>query len=84
MPMGELLDFILKKENKKMQRCLGFILTIIPITFFIGRGFNKPVDGNSIVLSPGWFRGIFTVAIIIMFLMGIIFLLSGFSKKKNR
>ncbi len=84
MSIGNLLDFILKKENKKIQYYLGFIFTIIPIAFFIGGGFNKPINGHGIILSSGWFREIFSVGIIIIFLMGIIFLLSGFSKRKNK
>jgi len=80
--MSELLESLLKKENKKTCRVIGLFLTLLPLLFLFGGGFGKEVDGQGIILSPGWFREAFMVVIAMMMLMGIILMIVGFRKKE--
>jgi len=81
--MSNLLDWILKKENKKTCRFADSILFLLYLAFFLGGGFNREVDGHGIVFSSGWFREIFVVLLSILGLLGIILMLAGFSKQRK-
>ena len=78
--MGNLLDWMLKKENKKTCRFVGIVLFLLYLAFFLGGGFNKETDGHGIIFSSGWFREIFVVLLSILGLLGIILMIAGFSK----
>ncbi|MCK4423362.1 MAG: hypothetical protein KAV18_04750 [Candidatus Omnitrophica bacterium] len=79
--MDNLLDWLLKKENKKTCRFVGIILFLFYLAFFLGGGFNKEIDGHGIMFSFGWFREILAVLLSISGLLGIILMLAGFSKR---
>ena len=81
--MGELLEWLLKKENKKICRFVGIFL-IIPLTaYFFGGGFPQGVNGHGIIFSSGWFREILLVSLALMFFLGLILIAAGFLVKRN-
>ncbi|NQU83318.1 MAG: hypothetical protein HQ536_01260 [Parcubacteria group bacterium] len=79
--MSDLLNWLLKKENKKTCRIVGVFLVIPPVAYFFSGGFLQDVDGHGIVLSTGWFQEILLVSLILMLLLGLILIAAGFSKK---
>ena len=81
--MGNLLEWFLKKDNKKTCRLVGIFLIIPPIAYFFSGGFPQGVDGHGIVLSAGWFREILLVSLVLMFLLGLILVVVGFSNQRN-
>ena len=81
--MSELLEWLIKKENRKTCRIVGLILIIIPIIYCLGGGFTQGVDSHGIIFSSGWFREVFIVTLIILFFIGFILTLIGFSKKEK-
>ena len=80
--MGNLLEWLLKKENKKTCRLVGLFLVIPPIAYIFSGGFPQGTDGQGIIFSSGWFREILVVSLGIMSLLGFILLIAGFSKRK--
>ena len=79
--MNNLLDWLLRKENKKTCRFAGIVLFLFYLAFFLGGGFNKEIDGHGI--SCGWSREIFVVVLSILGLFGIILMLVGFYKQRK-
>ena len=81
--MSELLNWLLKEENKTSCRIAGIFFVILPLIFFFGGGFEQGADGKGIIFSSGWFREVFLVTISLMFLVGVILTLASFSKKES-
>jgi len=81
--MGDLLNWLLEEGNKKSCRVVGLFFTIFPLLFFFGGGFTQSIDDHSMIFSAGWFREVFLVILIFMFLIGLILVIAGFSKRKN-
>ena len=81
--MGDLLEWLLKKENKKICRSVGIFLVIPPGAYFFSGGFPQGVDGHGMIFSSGWFREILVVSLVLMFLLGLILIAAGFSTKRN-
>jgi len=44
--MGELLEWLLKEENKKTCRLVGIFLLMPCVAFFFGGGFPQGADGK--------------------------------------
>ena len=84
MSLSDLTNFIFDKENKGLQCWLGFLLVGLPLVFLLGGGFGKPINANDLIFSSSWFREIFIVIIGIMIPTGIILLIAGFGKTKNK
>jgi len=82
--MSELLDFLLSPNNRKICRIVGLFLTIFPLIFFFAGGFPQGADGQGIIFSSGWFREIFLVLMTLIFMMGLILTLAGFTRRKNK
>ena len=80
--MSDLLNWLLKKENKKSCLVIGLLFAILPLLFFLG-GFPQCVDNHGIIFSFGWFREVFVVILTLMFLIGLILVVAGLSKRKN-
>jgi len=81
--MSELLNWLLKKENKTSCRIAGIFFVTLPLIFFFGGGFKQSADGEGIIFSSGWLREVFLITISLMFLVGIILTIAGFSKKES-
>jgi len=82
--MGNLLEWLLKKENKQSCRLVGIFLVIPPIAYFFSGGFPQGVDGHGIILSAGWFREILVVTLVLMLFLGLILIAAGFlNRRKN-
>ena len=81
--MSEVLNWLLKKENKISCRIVGIFFVTLPLIFFFGGGFKQGADGKGIIFSSGWFREVFLVIVSLMFLVGIILIIAGFSKKET-
>lgn len=82
--MGDLLDWLLKEENRKSCRIVGLFLTILPLLFFFGGGFPQGADGQGIIFSSRWFREVFIVILSLLFILGLILVVAGFSRKKKQ
>jgi hypothetical protein len=78
--MGELLEWLLRKENKNTCRGVGLFFVVFGLTYIFGGGFKEGFDGG--MLSAGWFRDVFVFALSLLFFMGIILTLAGFRKEK--
>ncbi len=83
MDFGDLLDLLIKKENKRLQRWIGGVLVGLPLAFIIGGGFAQGVDGHGVIFSGGWFREIFVVAFSLFGLLGILLLIISFCKRSE-
>ena len=81
--MSDLLNWLLKKENKTSCRILGIFCVTLPLIFFFGGGFKQSADGEGIIFSSCWFREVFLVTISLLFLVGVILIIAGFSKKES-
>ena len=81
--MGELLEWLLKKENKKICRLVGIFFVIPPVAYFFSGGFPQGVDGNGIIFSSGWFREILVVSLVLMLFLGLILIAAGFLPRRN-
>jgi hypothetical protein len=81
--MGDLLEWLLKKENKKTCRVVGIFLVIPYIAYFLNGGFPQGVNGHGIIFSVGWFGEILLVSLVLMFLFGLILIAAGFLNKRN-
>lgn len=81
--MDDLLEWLLKKENKKTCRLVGIFLVIPPVAYFFWGGFPQGVDGHGIIFSYGWFREILLVSLVLMLLLGLILIAAGFFKRKE-
>lgn len=82
--MSGILDWLLYPDNRKTCRIVGIFFTALPLIFFFAGGFPQGADGQGIIFSSGWFREIFLVLMTIMFIMGIILTLAGFTCKKDK
>jgi hypothetical protein len=81
--MGNLLEWLLKQENKNTCRIIGIIMVLIPLAFQFGGGFAGEIEGHGIILSSGWFREIFMVMMTLMMMMGLVFIFAGFCRRKK-
>lgn len=81
--MGNLIEWLVKKENKITCRFVGILLFLLSLTFFLGGGFNREINGHGIIFSSGWFREVFIVLLSLLGLIGLILILAGFSKRDN-
>ena len=81
--MSELLEWFLKKENKKICRLVGIFLVIPPVAYFFSGGFPQGVDGHGIIFSTGWFREILVVSLFLMLFLGLILIAAGFFTRRN-
>ena len=81
--MSELLEWLLKKENKPTCRIVSLFFIALPLIFFFSGGFVQGADGEGILFSSGWFREFFLVILSMMFLLGIILGIVGFNRKTN-
>lgn len=82
--MGELLDRLLSPNNRKSCRIVGLFLMIFALIFFFAGGFPQGADGKGIIFFSGWFREIFFVLMTLMFIMGLILTLAGFTHRKKK
>ena len=73
MNLGDLFN----KENKNLCRWIGFVLGIVPLLYILSGGSYHPTG------IRGYFHEWFLVVITIMMLLGMIFLLAGFSKNSD-
>ena len=80
MDFGELLDFLFRDASKQCRRGLGGLLLLMNLAYILGGGFREPLDG--VFLSPAWFRGVFVVLLAFTGFIGLLLLLSSFSKDK--
>ncbi len=76
--MGEFLETVIK--NKHLSRPLGIIFTAILLTYLFSGGGNR-LTGDTSLGSGNYLWGIFLIELTFMLLLGILFLLAGFSKK---
>jgi len=81
--MSELLEWLLKKENKKICRLVGIFLVIPPVAYFFSGGFPQGVDGHGFIFSSGWFREILVVSLFLMLFLGLILIAAGFLTRRN-
>ena len=81
--MSELLNWLIKKENRKTCRIVGLIFVILPLIYYLSRGFSQDIDGHGIIFSSGWFREVFIVVLVIMLCIGLILTAVGFSKREK-
>ena len=82
--MGELLDWLLDTKNRKSCRIVGLFFIALPLIFFFAGGFPKGLDGQGIIFSSGWFRELFFLLIVFMFMIGLILTLAGFTRRKDK
>lgn len=83
MAIGELLEWLLKKENKATCRLVAIFMIFIPIAFFLGGGFQG-ADLEGPIFTPGGLRAIFIAIMTVMLIVGfLIFLPAGFSRRKK-
>lgn len=71
-------DNFFDRKNRKTCRWFGGFFTAIPSLYILSGGFVRGFEGIG-----GWFRQWFVVGLSLMFFLGIIFLIVGFSKKHN-
>jgi hypothetical protein len=81
--MGDLLEWLLKKENKSSCRFVGIILVIPCVAYCFSGGFPQGVNDDAMIFSHEWFREILLISLAIMCLFGLILMAFGFSKSKN-
>ncbi|MGO8761134.1 MAG: hypothetical protein ACLP2P_04035 [Desulfobaccales bacterium] len=80
--MGELLEWLFKVENKKTCRFIGVILVLTPLLFFFGGGFQgATLEGP--IFTTGGLRAVFITIMSVMFIMGIMLILVGFSRREK-
>jgi len=81
--MSELLERLLHSNNRKICRIIGLFFTTLPLIFFFAGSFSQGTDGKGIIFSSGWFREIFVVLMVLMFMMGLILDLVDLQTKKD-
>jgi hypothetical protein len=78
--MGDLLEWLLLKENRNICRGVGLFFLIFSLSFIFGGGFDNGFTG--MIFSSGWYRGIFVAMLSFLFIMGIILTFAGFRREK--
>jgi hypothetical protein len=81
--MSELLNWLLDFDNRKTCRIVGLLFIALPLIFFFSGGFTQGADGQGIIFSSGWFREVFLVIMSLVFLIGLILTLAGFTRRKE-
>ncbi|MGA9108720.1 MAG: hypothetical protein ACLPSL_06815 [Smithella sp.] len=81
--MGALLEWLLKKENKKTCDFIGVFLVIPYIAYYFSGGFPQGINEDATIFSTGWFRGILLLSLVLMFGLGLILMAAGFLKRRN-
>jgi hypothetical protein len=76
--MGELLEWLLRKENKNICRGVGLFSIGLYFSFIFGGGLGVFEEESGIE----WFREVFQVGLVLMGCVGMILTIAGFSKKE--
>ena len=79
--MGELLDWLGDINNRKSCRIVGLFLIALPLIFLFAGGFTQFADFQGV---SGWFREVFSFLMCLMFLIGLILTLVGFTRRKDK
>lgn len=83
MDFGDLLELLLKKQDRKLHRWLGAVLIGLPLVFLLAGGLEQEVDGNGQMFASGWFREVFVVTLSLFVLLGLMILIVGWSRRKG-
>lgn len=83
MGFGDLLELLLKKENRPACLWVGGFMVALTVAFWFGGGFPQGADGKGVIFSGGWFREVFIVLICVVFLLGSLLLLAGFTGRTS-
>lgn len=82
MIMGELLEWLLKPENKNACRFLGILFVLTDLLFYLGGGFQgATLEGP--IYTIGGLRAVFMAIMCFMFIIGLILIMAGFSSRKK-
>lgn len=82
--MGELLEWLLKKENKILCCIIGFLLTILPLLFFFKVGLPQSAYGHGKISLVGWSHEVFYVILMLLFMLGLILVVAGIFPRRKQ